>query len=166
MLQQRKLRARRLAIGRETVDVLVIGGEELFQDALGARVQRIADGGDVALRVASVLLVIVRRRVVDVPVFFERLRLLIFVLECLLDQLVELGRAQIGFAVRLIGPVAKRVRYRIGRGGWKLFFFSCVSRLREATAARSARLTASSLPIVSCASCDQRDLAYRAYGPA
>lgn len=66
--------------------MLIVGREKLLEDALRAGVQRIADGGDVARRIAGVLLIIVRLGVIDIPVFLDRLDLLVLVLERLDDE--------------------------------------------------------------------------------
>jgi len=46
----------------------VVGGEELIQRPTHPHVDAVAHGGDVAGGVARILLVLVRLRVVDVPV--------------------------------------------------------------------------------------------------
>jgi|SRR5579859_766395 len=101
----------------------MIRGEKLFEDALRAGVQRVADGGNVAGGVAGVLLILVRLGIVDMPVFLDRLTLLILVVERLLNQRIQLFGGTVGVAVDLRRPILLRIRYRIGRSGFRFSFF-------------------------------------------
>jgi hypothetical protein len=106
VLEERELRVRRLPVGGDAVDVLVVRDrEELLQRALGARVAAVAHRRNVALGVARVLQVRVGLRVVDVPVFLDPVRLLGLVLVGLDDLGVELRRGLVGGRVGLVGPV-------------------------------------------------------------
>ncbi len=105
MLDERQLRERGLAGRAEGVNVLVVGRKELCEGPLAAGVDRVARGGDVSGGVARVLLVFVRRRGVDVPVFADVVGLFLLVVVALLDVRVELGRVLVGIGLRIVGPV-------------------------------------------------------------
>jgi hypothetical protein len=89
--------------------VLVVRREYLLQDALGARVDRVADYRNVALRVAAVNQVFIGLRVVDIPVFLDRVALLVLVVECLLDFVVAFERRLVDVGIPIVCPILFRV---------------------------------------------------------
>jgi hypothetical protein len=85
--------------------VLVIGGKELLQRALGARIDGVTYRGDVAGGVAEIAGILVGDRVLDVPEFLNAIGLLVLVVVSLLDQRVELQCLLVRLRVWLIRPV-------------------------------------------------------------
>lgn len=129
MLEQRDLGVRRLPVGGDRLDVLVVDREELLQCPLRARVDGVAASGDVAGGVTGVLRVIVNLAVEDVPELLDRVVLIFLVVERLLDRLVEVAALVKDFAVLVVGPIPEILLllagdgvftregvYRIGRG--------------------------------------------------
>ncbi len=108
-----------MAVRGDAFDVLVAVREKLLQDALRARIDAVANDGNVARGVAGVLEILVWNRVVDVPVFLDPAGLIFLVLERLLARRVELQRLLVCLRGELLGPVFLLVAlacYRIGRG--------------------------------------------------
>jgi hypothetical protein len=103
--------------------VLHVDGEQLLQRALGAGIQRVADCGDVTLRVAVVLLVLVGRRVVDAPELLNPVVLIFLIFIPFYDQRVELQRVLIRVRVLVIRPIFLWVGECVARPGLKFFFF-------------------------------------------
>ena len=85
--------------------MLVVVGKEVAQRPLGARVDRVTNGGDVALGIAGVAEIVVGSGVEYSPLLLDALVLLLLVVVALDDQLVELrgGLKRLGFTP--LGPI-------------------------------------------------------------
>lgn len=103
--------------------MLVIRRKKLLERTLRASVYRIAGRRNVAGGIGRILLVVVGLGVVDRPVFFAGVVLLLLVVERLDDQGIELERRLIRRGIGPVGPIVDRVGLAIFYRRGRVFFF-------------------------------------------
>jgi len=128
MFKKGKRRERSDACRPDSVNMLVVGREKRCEGAFTPCIDRIPNSGYVTLAVPGILLILVWFCLVDVPVLFDPIGLLLLVFIRFLNLRIELARFNVGFRRRIFRPVLKffaelfsvRVRYSGASLGYQI----------------------------------------------